>query len=322
MYARLARYHPRLWELLFHATNRADLGPGGAALLRPLIQPRLAALLEQEQPDLIVSVLPVVNSLLVDAAGRLPRPARLEVVLTDWAEIHRTWVAPGVDFYTAPTDQARQDCHGYGVPPVAIQVVGIPVRAQFTTGSGGESARISVLRELGLEPSRFTILAMVGAEGSPRALRNIAALTDLPLAAQLIVVCGRNRCLLDQVEALPGRLPRRTLGFVHNVADLMRSCDLLVTKAGGVTLAEAFTSGVPVVLHDLLPGQEAGNMRYVLRHEAAVFAPNGAALRQAVTTLFEQPERRAALAASGRDLARPEAAATIASALLRRAAAH
>jgi UDP-N-acetylglucosamine:LPS N-acetylglucosamine transferase len=260
-----------------------------------------------------------VNGLLAESAARLPRPARLEVVLTDWAEIHRSWAAVGVDHYTAPTEQARQDCLDHGAPPWAVQVVGLPVRAQFVEGPTGPAARAATLGALGLEPSRFTMLAMVGAEGSPRALRNVAALADLPFDGQLIVVCGRNRRLREQVEALPSRLPLRALGFVQNVADLMRASDVLVTKAGGVTLAEAFACGAPVVVHDVLPGQEAGNLRYVSRHDAALYAPSGADLESVVSSLFAEPDRRAALAQAGRALARPGAAATIAASMLRRA---
>ena len=60
-------------------------------------------------------------------------------------------------------------------------------------------------------------------------------------------------------------MPLHALGFVDNVAELMRAADMLVTKAGGLTLAEAFCCGVPVVVHDVLPGQEAGNLEYVLQ---------------------------------------------------------
>ena len=113
-------------------------------------------------------------------------------------------------------------------------------------------------------------------------------------------------------------LPLRALGFVDNVAELMRASDLLATKAGGVTLAEAFCCGLPVVVHDVLAGQEAGNLEYVLRQEAVLFAPDPASLARVVEELFYDAQRRTALAARGAALARPTASREIVKGLLER----
>jgi UDP-N-acetylglucosamine:LPS N-acetylglucosamine transferase len=159
---------------------------------------------------------------------------------------------------------------------------------------------------------------MVGAEGSPRALDNLSRLAQRDLDAQLIVICGRNDVLRQRVTAMPSHMPIRAVGFVEHVADLMRSADLLLTKAGGLTLAEAFSCDVPVVVHDLLPGQEAGNLEFVLEHGAVEFAHGPRHLAQIVGDLIEQPARREALAARGARLARPHAAREIAANLVRR----
>jgi UDP-N-acetylglucosamine:LPS N-acetylglucosamine transferase len=132
-------------------------------------------------------------------------------------------------------------------------------------------------------------------------------------------VCGHNDELRRHVERLAAGLPLRALGFVDNVAQLMQACDLLVTKAGGVTLAEAFCCGVAVVIHDVLPGQEAGNLQHVLRHEAVVCAPDVNSLARIVRELIEDPPRRAALAERGARLARQSASQQIVRSLLDRA---
>jgi processive 1,2-diacylglycerol beta-glucosyltransferase len=118
------------------------------------------------------------------------------------------------------------------------------------------------------------------------------------------------------------RLPVQVVGFVDNVAELMRAADLLVTKAGGVTLAEAFASEVPVVVADVLPGQEAGNVAYAREHQAAAHARTPRALAEIVRRLRAQPDERAALARAGRALATPDAAPRIAAAMLNRLAAE
>jgi UDP-N-acetylglucosamine:LPS N-acetylglucosamine transferase len=159
---------------------------------------------------------------------------------------------------------------------------------------------------------------MAGAEGSPHALRNLARVAQLDLDADLVVVCGRNARLREHVESLPARLRVRTLGFANNVAQLMRSADVLITKAGGLTLAEAFCCGVPVVVHDVLPGQEAGNLEYVLGQRAAAFAADDAALARVIAMLYADAGQRADLVRRGARLARPDAATQIARGMLDR----
>jgi UDP-N-acetylglucosamine:LPS N-acetylglucosamine transferase len=110
----------------------------------------------------------------------------------------------------------------------------------------------------------------------------------------------------------------RALGYVEDVAGLMRDADLLVTKAGGLTLAEAFCCGLPVVVHDVVPGQEAGNLQYVLEHRAVAYADSPAALVDTVADLMRDGDRRRQLAQCGARLARPQAARQIASNLLAR----
>lgn len=316
IYARLARYHPRLWAALFHSTNGGRLDP--TPLLRPFMASGIARLLAAERPDLVVSVMPGINGLLAEGRQqRSPRP-RLEIVLTDWSDIHATWLASTVDHYTVPTDAAAADLVGCGAAPERVEVVGIPVRAEFAGVRRPKEVSRRIWASLDLDPNRFTILTMVGAEGSPRALRNIEALAAQPLDAQLVILCGHNERLKRHVEQVPGVAPRRVLGFVGNVADLMRAADLLITKAGGMTLAEAFCCGVPTVVNDVLPGQEAGNTRFALRHGAVEYAERPEELVERVRELRASDARRAALAARARALACPTATTRIAARMLAR----
>jgi processive 1,2-diacylglycerol beta-glucosyltransferase len=93
---------------------------------------------------------------------------------------------------------------------------------------------------------------------------------------------------------------------------------VLVSKAGGLTLAEAFCSRAPVVIHDVLAGQETGNLEYVLQHEAVAYACEPAALVRIVAELLDNTAARARLAECGARLARPDAARDIATRILAR----
>ena len=317
LYAWLAANHRHAWQAFFHATNahvpRLD---APTLALRPFLMPRLKALISEMQPSIVVSVLPAVNGLLAAAVRSSRCGASVEVVLTDWYDVHQMWVSSGVSHYTAPTEPARQDLIRYGVDPSLIDVVGIPVRPEFASPTVDSDERARTLAELGLRPERFTVLAMVGAEGSPRALAHLQALLAEDLDAQIVVVCGRNERLKRRLEAVPTHGTVRVLGYTAAVAALMRSADLLVTKAGGVTLAEAFACGVPTVVYDALPGQEVGNKEFAVREGAIEFAD--ADLFGVVRALRAAEPRRLHLAERARLLARPDAAPRIVRAMLAR----
>jgi processive 1,2-diacylglycerol beta-glucosyltransferase len=317
VYAWLARSRPRLWSFIYHGSSASrflKLNP--SLVVGPFLREGVRRRLTQDRPDVVIGVLPAVNEVLADACKR--SGARLEVVLTDWHDVHPFWLAPGVSHYTAPTESAYADCIRFGASAGAVDVIGIPVRREFANPKPPD--RAGQLAAIGLDPQRPTILVMVGAEGSPAAVRNLAELARSDLNAQLVVVCGRGQALRARIERLPARIPVRTLGLVDDISGLMRATDLLVTKAGGLTLAEAFCCGMPVVVHDVLAGQETGNLEYVLRSGAAAYAPTPTGLVETVARLLVEPASRQRLAECGARLARPNAARDIAANVLSRLA--
>jgi len=62
----------------------------------------------------------------------------------------------------------------------------------------------------------------------------------------------------------PGKVDVVGLGFITNMADYMVGANILVSKAGPGTIAEAAAVGLPIMLTSYLPGQEAGNVDVVL----------------------------------------------------------
>jgi 1,2-diacylglycerol 3-beta-galactosyltransferase len=54
------------------------------------------------------------------------------------------------------------------------------------------------------------------------------------------------------------------LGFVCDIATYMVASDILVSKAGPGTIAEAAAVGLPVLMTSFLPGQEEGNVDFVV----------------------------------------------------------
>jgi 1,2-diacylglycerol 3-beta-galactosyltransferase len=102
-------------------------------------------------------------------------------------------------------------------------------------------------------------------------------------------------------------------GFVTNMAEWMTAADIVVTKAGPGTIAEALCAGLPLLITWYLPGQERGNMEWLIDTGAGRYVPGDAELVDEVAELAAPGSpsllsMRAAVA----QLARPEATAEVA----------
>lgn len=321
LYATGTRRFPRIWRLFFNVTNRPPSGTRLNWIGDFMVGTSLRELIARHRPDVVITVLPGTTGVIARSVVLSGVPIIVEVVVTDWADLHLGWASTFPAHYTVPTESAASSLTSVGIDPANVLVCGFPVREQFARVHPGPEARRQARQALGLPGDRFLILVMVGAEGSPAALAHLRALVKAPLSADVLVVCGRNRRLYRRIERLKdlqGSNTVQPLGFVENIAELMLACDLLVSKTGGVTLAEAFCCGLPVLAFDPLPGQEEGNARYVVQRGAAELAESPAHLVDLARELRWSPERRERLAANGHRLATPSAARDAAQAILAR----
>jgi UDP-N-acetylglucosamine:LPS N-acetylglucosamine transferase len=239
---------PRLWGLFYYLTDHAAMVGVGTAAADLLWEQRLRSVLHAERPDLVLSVHPLCARLAARALHDVPGSPPHHCVVTDLVTVHRCWAAPGVAAFYVATSQAAAALVAAGIPAARIHVAGLPVRCGF---SGPPAA----------PPRRPQIaVLLLGGGVATRALERAArTLLASRLPLRLVVVCGRNEHLRRRLAALShGRAT--VLGWRDDVAALMRASNVVVTKAGSATLAEAFSQARPVLTYQALPGQEEGNV--------------------------------------------------------------
>lgn len=201
------------------------------------------------------------------------------------------------------------------MPADRLVQVGLPVDAGFTGHNSDPEARRVRRLQLGLDPDRFTVLVCSGADGSGDIERRARVLAGSGLDISLVVICGHNRRAEEALVGLRDRRDRPVAvrGFVTNMAQWMTAADIVVTKAGPGTIAEALCAGLPLLITWFLPGQERGNMEWLIDTGAGRYVPGDAELVDEVAELAAPGSSslrsmRAAVA----QLARPEAAAEVA----------
>jgi processive 1,2-diacylglycerol beta-glucosyltransferase len=318
LYSAILRRAPALWGFGYWVGDRLAPSSGLVFGMSSLGTPRLRRLLERERPDLVVSTHPTPAGALSDlrrrGVARLPNA----LVYSDFT-VHSQWIPPLVDLYCVPAESIRADLVARGIAADHVLATGLPVRAEFEQPGDPGSAR----RALGLDPERPVVLAMAGAFGwtgdLPAATR---VLRDLPVPLQALIVAGHDDALRAQLrESVRGAGRRvRVMGYTEGMRQLMAAADLLVTKAGGVSLAEAIACDLPVICFGSLPGHERRNERFIVAASAALSARTAEELGAVVSRTLTEPGLLADLAKRMREIRRPGAAGVIAKALLERLA--
>ena len=117
-------------------------------------------------------------------------------------------------------------------------------------------------------------------------------MADATASVQVIVVCGRDEKLyrsLDSVMA-EGKNTMIRFGFVSNVEELMGASDVIITKAGGLTVSEALTKRLPLVIFKPIPGQEEENAAFLEGIGAGITAKDEETLESVLIRLMDRPE--------------------------------
>jgi 1,2-diacylglycerol 3-beta-galactosyltransferase len=297
-YGPLIRSAPWLWGLVYRA---ADSRPAAWLVHRAvarLLSRAVTGAVSACRPAVIVSIHPLLGLAAIRARDAAAPAAPVITVVTDLGSPHATWVWPRAD---------RIEGAGTGVP------VGSPFRAVALD----PAERVALRRRLGHPDAGFLVVLAGGAEGAGRLARRATAILGGLPDVDVAVICGRNHRLRRRLDRLGvpfgGRLS--VSGFVGDMADWLRAADIVVTKAGPSTIAEAACCGTAMVLTCYVPGQERANVRYVTRAGAGVYLPRVRHLVTGIARLRGDAAVLPAMRAASERLARPYAAARIAALL-------
>ncbi len=312
MYPYMVRV-PEVWGLGYRISNgnrRAKLIVKGAY---PYVRRKLRKVINQYPADMIVSVHPLANDPFLHALGK-NRPPFITVV-TDLVTTHAMWYHQGVDLCLVPTETAYQRALLAGLNPEQVKLVGLPVADRFCQPAGDKNA---LRQKLGWPQDKLVVLLVGGGEGMGPLEKTAGAIAEANLPITLVVVAGRNAELKERLETRQWPMNTLIYGFVREMPDFMRAADILVTKAGPSTITEALNAGLPLILYSRLPGQEDGNVDYVISEGVGVWAPKTSYIVSALRAWITHPKQLELAAEACRESARPEAAREIACLLVNR----
>ena len=262
----------RLWGFLYYLT---DIGIIDKIMkkVREVLDIKsmkgLEALLIKENPDAIVSTHFVLSAIAKVVKQRVNHRVKQYVVITDYGP-HGFWIADDIDKYFVGSRSMVPDMLKRGIPENKISVTGIPVVEDFK-----QTFNIPELRKkYSLVDERKTIFMLSGGFGVGPMEEMLKTLDKCKTDIQVITVCGHNEELYKNIDAMKETLnyPITLLGFSDKVPELMAVADLMITKAGGISVTEALVMKLPMILYASIPGQETWNEQMLTGAHAAMKA--------------------------------------------------
>jgi 1,2-diacylglycerol 3-beta-galactosyltransferase len=298
---------PELWGVGFYISDGRRQARIMTSTHWPIVRRAARRLVREHPSDMLVSVHPLANSFLLKALGK-NRPLFITVV-TDMVSTHALWFDQRADLILVPTEMARQRAIEYTMLPEKVRVVGQPVVESCSAPPGD---KITLRDGLNWPQDKIIVLLVGGGEGMGPLAETARAIDESGLDVGLVIVTGRNTRLKAELEAQTWENPTFIYGFIHNMPCFMRAADVLVSKAGPATIAEALNAALPIILYAKLPGQEDGNVSFVEHVGAGVWAPEPLQVVRTLTRWICRPVERDRVVENCRRAARPEAARAIA----------
>ena len=321
IYLLMLRFVPDLYDVFFRVAGKNASGGVVRGAFAQVMVHTVGRVIRAYAPDLVIATHPFPEGAAALWRARHGASFTLAALLTDYA-LHAIWLVPGVDVYFVATEAMAEGMAARGFDTHMVHATGIPIaRADY----GLE--RSAAQTHAGLAEDLPTILLMGGGLGLGGMDRTLAALEQVKLRLSILVVAGRNAVLEEHARtvARTSRHVIRVFSYTDEIPTLMCAADLLITKPGGLTISEAFAAGLPLLLHDPIPGPETENAVYATRRGAAVWLHPREAMAPAVEEILAHhisEMRRAA-----HDCARADAAQHVAAILMeqltrKRGAAH
>ncbi|NQT29113.1 MAG: glycosyltransferase, partial [Candidatus Saganbacteria bacterium] len=203
----------------------------------------------------------------------------------------------------------------YGMPETKIRITGLPIDPKFFLKDREKQA---ARKKDHLKPTTFTVLMMGGGEGAGSMYEIVEEMSRKKLKTQVIIIAGRNKKLENKFRRNQQKFcfPIRVYGFTDKVHELMAESDVIITKAGPGSIAEALAMDLPMIITSWLPGQEEGNVEYVIRENIGKVSKDPQKVVEILKSLM-QPAEYEKIKKNIKRVSRPQAAMEIAHEIFR-----
>ncbi len=308
-YDRVVREAPDLYRLGFQVSESRVAGTLLNSSWTLMLFNVLRKILRQKQPDVIVSTYPLFQGILdaVFSVGKKSIP--LLTTVTDLARVNSAWFHPAADLCLVPTAAVYNMALDAGLPPEKVKITGIPVRIDLAN----ENRDPAVIRQsLGWRADLFTVLA-AGSKRVEHMYDTLRVLNHSGMQLQLVVATGGDEDLYQRFKQMEWHTEAHIYNYVAEMGAFLKAADCVLSKAGGLIISETLASGLPLILIDVIQGQETGNAEYLIAEDAGVLTRDPIEVLEAMCHWLENDRRLYdRMATNARRLGHPRSAFDVA----------
>ena len=312
---RISTKTPNLFGLMYKAGEKVSaLGVTSPVyLVNTNYGRRLCDLINEKGYDAVVCSHLFPMETLTFIRKRYKIEARCYGILSDYTCIPFL-AETNLDGYFLPHELVRRECERAGIPSDRLIVTGMPVAGEFRAPMTKAEAR----EKLGIPAQAKVYLIMTGGIGCGDAMSLCDTLMELPDEdAVIYVLAGRNQELLDSITEKYGICNEiRAVSFTDQVNVYMRAADVLLSKAGGISSAEAAVANVPLVHTMMIPGVETQNAAFFQRLGMSLVANTNEEAARFADRIMYDGKTGAKLMAAQRANMPPDGAEKIAAAIM------
>ncbi len=306
----MLRYAPALWDRFSTArVNQNHQGTAPAWAFR-IGCPKVFMTIRSFKPEVIVAAEVAACEMAVIARRMGMTQAPILSVITDY-EAEPIWVKPEVDAYAVPDENVRAELIAWGAIANRISVPGIPVDEAFDKVQYPPRT----IRGLQGNNNETPIVLLMGGGMGPTRMDEIARrLAEHKVPMHIVAIAGKDKRAHRKLKSLKVEPPvlLSILSWTEDVAALMQAATILVTKPGGLTIAEAALCSLPTIFFNPIPGAEFVNAKRMVDAGAGVLTKNSNQTAKSIVSLLGNEKKLHAMALAAKEMARPSARSEIA----------
>lgn len=268
IYLKMLDHTPSVYEFFYKFTSDSTKGSTIQSVFAHAMKKDMRELIKKYEADMVICThpFPCAAASYLKQTGEINIP--LITVMTDFC-VHQFWLYKNIDIYFTANDLLKKEMVNQGLLEERIFVTGIPVGYNFRV----DYNRDDLLAKFKLEKDKPVALIMGGGLGLGGVKNALCQLERLKKDIQILVITGANVALWSEMNEYAQHSKHKVFvwGYSHNIQEFMSVATFLISKPGALTISEALTRELPMILHDPIPGPEVDNAKFVSDNGAAIW---------------------------------------------------
>lgn len=268
IYLKMLDHTPSVYEFFYKFTSDSTKGSTIQSVFAHAMKKDMRELIKKYEADMVICThpFPCAAASYLKQTGEINIP--LITVMTDFC-VHQFWLYKNIDIYFTANDLLKKEMVNQGLLEERIFVTGIPVGYNFRV----DYNRDDLLAKFKLGKDKPVALIMGGGLGLGGVKNALCQLEHLEKDIQILVITGANVALWSEMNEYAQHSKHKIFvwGYSHNIQEFMSVATFLISKPGALTISEALTRELPMILHDPIPGPEVDNAKFVSDNGAAIW---------------------------------------------------